>query len=155
MTMKITLCLALFKDQDAKIGYSKKEVFGLNRPQSEKALLWILESMVNIARGELRNARLRGKKLPPLYRAGVRYERENGTENWKDPITVFEDGFGDCEDLAIWRTAELRNNHKAAKPYIRYRIDPVTGMYIYHVMVMRAGGKLEDPSRKLGMGRKD
>ena len=154
MPMKITLCLALFKDKGARIE-GGKGVFGLNRPQSEKALLWILESMVTIARDELRHARLKGRKLPPLYRAGVRYLREEGTEDWKDPVTVFKDGFGDCEDLAIWRVAELRNNHKAAKPYIRYRTDPVTGMYIYHVMVMRANGQLEDPSRILGMGGKD
>lgn len=154
MTMKITLCLALFKDKGARVGQGGS-VFGLNRHQSEKALLWILESMVTIARDELRNSRLKGRKLPPLYRAGVRYLREDGTENWKDPVTVFQDGFGDCEDLAIWRVAELRNNHKAAKPYIRYRTDPKTGMYIYHVMVMRADGRLEDPSRILGMGGKD
>ena len=99
--MKITLCLALFKDKGARIE-GGKGVFGLNRPQSEKALLWILESMVTIARDELRHARLKGRKLPPLYRAGVRYLREEGTEDWKDPVTVFKDGFGDCEDLAIW-----------------------------------------------------
>ena len=154
MPMKITLCLALFKDKGARVG-SGKGIFGLNRKQSEIALLWILEAMVMVARDELKNARLKGKKLPPLYKSGVRYIREEGTEDWKDPVTVFQDGFGDCEDLAIWRVAELRNNHKAAKPFIRYRIDPATGMYIYHVMVIRSGGTLEDPSRILGMGRKD
>ena len=131
--MNIVLRLSLFKDKNAKVGLRRGLVPGLNRVQSEKALLWILESMVNIARDELRNVRIDGRKIPPLYRAGVRYVREEGTEIWKDPVETFADGFGDCEDLAIWRTAELRNNHKAAQPYIRYKVDPETGMYIYHV----------------------
>lgn len=149
--MNITLQIALFAAHPhaPKIDFVGRRILGLSRKESEKALLWLLESMVNIARMELRS-----NKLPPLYRAGVVYEREEGTEIWKDPVNVYKDGFGDCEDLAIWRTAELRNNHKRAQPYIRYRVDPATGTYIYHVMVMRAGG-LEDPSLKLGMKGRD
>lgn len=147
--MNITFKIALFKDKDAKIGL-RKEVQGLNRHQSEKALLWLLEALVQTNRAELRTSRINGSKIPPLYKSGVRYLGEEGTENWKDAITVYKDGFGDCEDLAAWRVAELRNNGKKARPYIRYKVNPETGMYIYHVMVLRHDG-LEDPSRVLGM----
>ena len=133
----------------------RRSIPGLNRVQSEKVLIRILEMMVSIGRGELRNVRIDGKKIPPLYKSGVRYARERGTEIWKDPVETFLDGYGDCEDLATWRVAELLNNHKFAAPFIRYRVDPVTGMYIYHVMVKRKDGRLEDPSRILGMTGRD
>lgn len=140
--MNITFKLALFADRAVRIGQGS----GLTRKGSEKALLWLLESLVNIDRMEIRNNR-----LPPLYRAGVRYVREpRGSENWQDASTLVRAGEGDCEDLACYRTAELRNNGKKADPYIRWRRDSATGMYIYHVLVKRPGG-LEDPSLKLGM----
>lgn len=152
--MNITFKLALFKDKDVRVGL-RKGIPGLNRHQSEKALLWLLEALVETNRYELRTTRINGSKIPLLYKSGVRYAREEGTEIWKDCVSVLGDGFGDCEDLASWRVAELRNNHKQAKPYIRYTVDPSNGMYIYHVMVMRSGGKIEDPSRILGMTGRD
>lgn len=148
--MNINLKIALFADHPTapKIDFAGKRIpMGLPRKQSERALLLLLEAMVNIARMELRMNR-----LPPLYRAGVRYVREENTEDWKDPVNVFKDKEGDCEDLSIWRVAELRNNHKKASPYIRYRVDPITDTYIYHVLTQRASGRLEDPSLILGMG---
>ena len=152
--MRITFNLALFAERPphlVKIDFAGRRIpLGLKRKDSEKALLWLLESMINIGRIELRR-----NKLPPLYKAGVVYQREEDTEEWKDPVTVWTDGYGDCEDLSIWRCAELRNNHKKCQPYIRYRVDPETGMYIYHVMVMRANGALEDPSKILGMRGRD
>lgn len=145
--MLISLKLALFKRRQgaARIG---RKVMGLNRQRSEKALLWLLEAMINIARMQLRD-----NKLPPLYKAGVVYVREKDTEIWKDPIETYLDGFGDCEDLSIWRIAELRNNGKWAEPYIRYRV--VDGVFIYHVLVKRASDKFEDPSKILGMTGRD
>lgn len=141
--MNITFKLALFRNHPASVGGN----LGLSRKGSEKALLWLLESLVNINRDELRQNR-----MPPLYAAGVRYKREKpGQENWQDCVTVYKTGEGDCEDLASWRIAELRNNGKRATPYIRWRQDPATGTFIYHVLVLRADGSLEDPSRKLGM----
>jgi len=141
--MKIQFDLSLFANSKARIGIEPK---GLTRKKSEKALLWLLEALVNINRMELRR-----NTIPPLYRAGVRYQREESTEIWQDCVNIYKNGQGDCEDLACWRIAELRNNNKKASPYIRYRVDPDSGMFIYHVLVMRASGKLEDPSFKLGM----
>ena len=153
--MYITLKIALFKDKDVRIGRVRDGIPGFNLQQSKWVLLMILEMMVEIARKELRLARVKGRKLSPLYKSGVRYAREQRTEIWKDPIETYKDGFGDCEDLSIWRTAELRNNHKRAEPYLTQRRDPKTGMYIFHVTVKRADGRIEDPSRILGMTGRD
>lgn len=145
--MNITLQLELFahkKPNRVHISDSgRKRVLGLDQRDSEKALLFALEALVNINRIILRR-----NKLPPLYKSGVRYERED-TEIWRDASIVFDEKFGDCEDLAAWRVAELRNNGKRASCYLTYR--NLDGMIIYHVRVLRANGKIEDPSLKLGM----
>ena len=89
------------------------------------------------------------RPLPPLYRAGVRYRPEpRGQERWQVPSEVKRKGFGDCEDLAAWRVAELRRKGEAAMPYVKQ-----TGARRWHAMVKRADGRLEDPSRLLGMGQ--
>ncbi len=146
--MKITFDLSLFVDAPKKalrVGEGTEK--GLRRQESEKALLWLLESLININRMELR-----ANKIPPLYNAGVKYVREPvGEENWRDVVSIYRDGFGDCEDLSCWRIAELRNNNKRCEPYIRWRVDPSNNMLIYHVMVLRTGEVLEDPSKILGM----
>ena len=143
--MEIIFDLALFsKHPETKIG---NRLTGLPRKESEKVLLFALEALVNIDRIEIRK-----KRLPPLYKAGVRYVREEDTEVWQDAITILRNREGDCEDLACYRIAELRNNGKKVQPYIRYKVGK--DGYIYHVMVLRANGTLEDPSRILGMGRK-
>jgi hypothetical protein len=129
--------------------------------RSEKGLLWLLEALCKINEGHLEQF-----PYPPLYESGIRYQRENGTEEWLDIPTIIEAGWGDCEDLACWRVAELRRQGKTVGPYIRFR--EIGGVYHFHALVMhyrpvmkREGGKLvrhfeeagtEDPSQKLGMG---
>lgn len=145
--MKITFDIELFADRRPDSVHiadnGKRYRLGLIRKDSEKSLLWMLESLVNINRIELRK-----NKLPLLYKAGVRYERES-TEIWRDAVTVYRDKWGDCEDLAAWRTAELRNQGKRASCQLTSR--KVGNMLIYHVTVLRADGSTEDPSAKLGM----
>lgn len=90
---------------------------------------------------------LRAHRLPPLYSAGVRYRREPpGQEVWQLPSQTAERGFGDCEDLSAWRVAELRLAGEAAKIVFRK-----SGRNLWHALVRRANGDLEDPSAKLGM----
>tara|TARA_R100001244_G_scaffold132394_1_gene108868 strand:- start:14065 stop:14523 length:459 start_codon:yes stop_codon:yes gene_type:complete len=148
--MNISFKLALFKDRPAKIG-RESEPPGLKRVQSEKVLLWLLQALVQANREELKTSRIDGKRIPKLYKAGVVYRRENNAEVWKDAINIYADGFGDCEDLACWRVAELQNAGKKARPYIRHHQNKETGFLLYHVLVQRANGKLEDPSAILGM----
>lgn len=86
--------------------------------------------------------------LPPLYRSGVVYQRERGTERWQTVEQVFKAGRGDCEDLCAWRVAELRR----AGEHGAVAIVDKTGPRLWHVRVMREDGTIEDPSRILGMG---
>jgi hypothetical protein len=134
-----------------------------DQPRSQRGLLWLLESLCKINQDHLRQ-----KPYPPLYEAGVRYVREEGTEEWLDIPHVISAGGGDCEDLACWRIAEIRESGGRAAPYVRYRF--LEEHFHYHVLVQhygrvvrQVGGRAveklvpthkEDPSRRLGMGRK-
>lgn len=54
---------------------------------------------------------LRERLVPPLYstRTLYRQEPQRGEEEFADAVTVHRRGWGDCDDLAAWRCAELRN----------------------------------------------
>jgi hypothetical protein len=92
-------------------------------------------------------------ETPALYRAGVRYRREpEGQERWASIPIVRRLGFGDCEDLATWRAAELVVRGERARPISSHQRTP-RGI-LYHIRVLRADGRIEDPSRILGMGAK-
>lgn len=88
-------------------------------------------------------------RTPMLHRSGVRYRREpRGRENWQSIPDMLRRGFGDCEDLAAWRIAEIRVHGGHAVPYILSKGNA------YHVKVLRNDGisrVVEDPSRELGM----
>ena len=57
-------------------------------------------------------------------------------------------GWGDCEDLAAWRAAELRKSGEDPRAHVAvYQSGPRR----YHAIVGRGDGTTEDPSRKLGM----
>lgn len=99
-------------------------------------------------------------RIPSLYRSGVRYQREDtkrcwaprngGCEDWLTIREVLAQGLGDCEDLACWRAAELRVRAGEPATAVAIRV-PRVG---WHIVVRRADGSIEDPSKKLGMGRK-
>ena len=86
------------------------------------------------------------RNLPPLYRSGVRYRREAGTEDWSTAPVVLKRGFGDCEDLAAWRAAELRKLGIPANAIVKR-----TGPRMFHAVVQWPDGRIEDPSKVLGM----
>jgi len=94
----------------------------------------------------------RHPETPPLYLSGVRYQQEPfGEEEWQDIPYTLKLGYGDCEDLAAWRVAELRvMNNEKARPEVMGRVLP-SGMALYHIRVTRADGSIEDPSKLLGM----
>ena len=117
---------------------------GFNIPATKASLSAALEGLTAVNYLLLRNG-----KTPPLYRAGVRYKREQpGKEQWQTAREVYRAGFGDCEDLAAWRAAELRLKGEAARAVV-VRVGPRQ----FHAIVKRANGQYEDPSRKLGMGK--
>jgi len=117
-----------------------------DRKRSECVLRLLLAALVETNIDYLR----RHPGTPSIYTAGVRYRREEGTEEWKAIPDVIRDRSGDCEDLASWRVAELRIKGIDARPFLRYRT--AGGFSLYHVLLQLPGGKFEDPSRKLGMG---
>jgi len=87
-----------------------------------------------------------GRPLPPIYRAGVRYDGSDPAERWQVPSETYARRRGDCEDLAAWRAAELRLAGEPARVVV-YRSRPG----VLHAVVRRADGRIEDPSRRLGM----
>jgi hypothetical protein len=114
-----------------------------------RALLHLLDFMVTVNRNFLRKY----PKTPDLYKSGVRYEYETpGVEEWQDIPTTLKKGYGDCEDLACWRVAELQQKyHVPAQPVFRVR-KMANGGYLYHILVRDLStNKIEDPSKMLGM----
>jgi len=81
--------------------------------------------------------------IPPIYQSGVKYRAETGgKEQWSNLLTLLKQGFGDCEDLASWRVAELLAIGQKAKPWVIK-----TGVGRYHAVVKRADGTIEDPTK--------
>jgi hypothetical protein len=99
---------------------------------------------------------------PLLYESGVVYKPERHREdaygrtieygeNWYTIPYVIHHGFGDCEDLASWRSAELRVRYNIpALPDVAVRKLP-DGAWRAHVRTRWPDGQIEDPSAKLGM----
>lgn len=92
-------------------------------------------------------------RCPRLYATKIRYEREtpgkrgvhgdplHADEWWTIP-EIRRAGWGDCEDLACWRVAELRHLEGVqARPSIR-EVSPGR----WHVRVQLPNGTVEDPS---------
>lgn len=114
----------------------------LDIPADPATLEALLRPMVKLARADLL-----AHKLPALYRSGVRYVRERpGREEWQLPSQVYAGRRGDCEDLAVWRSAEYQLGGTPAWPYVYW-----SGPHQLHVIV-RTPYHFEDPSRILGMG---
>lgn len=90
---------------------------------SQMRMLWLMEGLVRVNQTHLRQFeefKKRGlveNNYPSVYRSGLHYETEKGTEIWPDIPSllmgtmgkgVYPGYFGDCEDLACYRVAELR-----------------------------------------------
>lgn len=83
----------------------------------------------------------------PLYRAGVRYD-DPGVLAWYTTPILYNKGKGDCKSLTGARVAELRVTGEDPKAAAHFK--QVTRR-MWHVLVKRGDGSLEDPSAKLGM----
>lgn len=120
-----------------------------DRARSERCLYYMLEAMTLINESYLRA----NPRTPLLYQSGVRYSQECRDEQWQDIPVTLKRGYADCEDLATYRVAELRVRfgERRAKVFLKHHYSPLRDHYTYHVMVRRANGKIEDPSRRLGM----
>ena len=88
--------------------------------------------------------------MPSLYESGVRYVPEPvGMEKWLTYDQVLRAGIGDCEDLAAARSAELIRVGIMAWPEVIR-----TGRKRFHAVVRYPDGRIEDPSKILGMRTK-
>ena len=129
----------------------KLRTFGRSPALNEAILCALLEALTRI-----NVAAMREYKVPGVYHAGLVYQREplcRYCEEWRDCLSVIEHGGGDCEDLACYRAAELQLHGVRARPYVRKpRLLP-GGVLLYHIQVEWPDGRIEDPSKKLGMGK--
>lgn len=86
-------------------------------------------------------------RLPLLYQSGVRYRLEpghgGGTDYFDLPPSVLRRGWGDCDDLVIWRVGELRALGVPATVRAEWVDRRV------HVKVRWPNGAEEDPSEIL------
>jgi len=144
-------------------------------PDTPAALNEALEGLVRLNAKLLLAAFRVGRPVPPLYSLGVRYKREPGRREWWQTIADNIDAqIADCEDLASHLAAEHRIDGflKAFGSSSRVRALPSrmqtelavsgyfyparavcirTGKRTYHAVTRHPGGRIEDPSRALGM----
>jgi len=120
------------------------------REHANEVLQIMLDALYKVNCSYLR----RFPETASLYASGVRYRKEApGKEEWQDIPTVLKQGFGDCEDLACFRAAELTVREGVpAVPSLKWQRIPSKNMVLYHILVERADGSIEDPSKQLGMG---
>lgn len=108
---------------------------GENHVLSQQKLLYLIEALARANQAELK-----AKPYPLLYESGVVYKEEPpGKENWADAPTILKHGWGDCEDLAGWLVAELREVFNVpCRPFLKFR--KVGGSYRYHALVILPNG---------------
>lgn len=127
-------------------------------------------TLLKINRAANRKSGGRVPLIPSLYRSGVRYQEE--PQNWElehfDTIpVVYGRKWGDCDDLAPIRVAELvfSGEDPRANVMVKWKGLP-NGKRLYHVVVRRSNvrtadnfqffkderGFYEDPCKVLGMG---
>jgi hypothetical protein len=89
---------------------------------------------------------------PRLYESGVIYKLEPpNREDWQDVPTTLKRREGDCEDFSCHRAAELRVfDGVKAFPTFNWRVRDGSS-YLYHIQTGYPDGRVEDPSRRLGM----
>lgn len=112
------------------------------------ALARLMDALMNLCSDQIK--RYKGR-IPLLYTSGVRYQQEpRGIEDWQDCLTTLERGHGDCEDLCGYRGGELRAAGIWATPLVTWVVMP-DGHIEYHIQIVYPDGKIECPSRVLGM----
>ena len=88
---------------------------------------------------------------PHPYRAGLRYQREpRGQEHWKGISQILRDRHGDCEDLSAYLAAWYIARGQKAQIHLTWKRTRRGGR-LFHVQVRGPSGRIEDPSRVLGM----
>lgn len=120
----------------------RPEIAGLTTPE---AVIGALEGLTAANRRIILRRAKEGRPLRRLYKSGVRYRPEK-KEVWKTVDLLQRERHGDCEDLAAARAAELQLAGIPARA-VMYQ----TGPRRWHAIVKHPDGRLEDPSKRLGM----
>ncbi len=118
---------------------------------------------------------LRAGGIPKIFKSGVRWERDvcrapdvdGACERFLSPKQLIKERVGDCDDVVPWRAAEIiyevekalqargmpkgKSRRKAWRAATAYAV-PSPGIG-WHILLKRADGKTEDPSKRLGMGK--
>lgn len=119
----------------------------LEVPLREGAYLLALDALTQINLWARRRLR-----LPSVYTGGLSWvEEPPGLEVWASSPALYARGYGDCEDLAADRAAELQLNGVGARAVIRFVGRDPNGSDHWHVVVRHPDGRIEDPSLSLGM----
>jgi hypothetical protein len=108
-----------------------------------------LEAVTRANQASFRRGEIPG--IEEAIRDGVRWRPEAFTdgEHFDLAAKVARRGWGDCDDLAPWLAAEMREAGIPAKTRVRK-----SGPGRYHVVVQDGDGRIHDPSRWAGMGRR-
>ena len=91
---------------------------------------------------------MRASPLPSLYRSGIRWSLED-IRPLPLAHTLAKRGRAACGPIAAYRAAELRRAGEPARVVVRRSASGVPGRW--HAVVKRGDGRIEDPSRRLGM----
>lgn len=92
------------------------------------------------------------KLVPPLYETRVRYRQEpedSEAEEFADALTCLRRGWGDCDDLAAWRCADLIRSGVSASLAFKAHARERGERRVVHCIVRLPDGSLEDPSRRM------
>lgn len=101
----------------------------------------------------LNQSMLRSGEIPTFEKGrkyGVRWRPEPpGGEYFDHAKLVMGRKWGDCDDLAPWHAASLRNSGEDPKARA---IVVKSGPKRWHAVVKRGNGEIDDPSKRAGMG---
>lgn len=113
-----------------------------------------LEALVRQNLWQLGRLREAGRNVAPLYQSQVSYRRDPPGREWfRSLARVYRTGWGDCDDLASIRAAELRAAGVDAHARVFDTPNPNT---LHAVVTDRGGNILEDPCAVLAaLGRYD
>ena len=87
---------------------------------------------------------MKRREVPPLYKSGVFYCRDRA--KWRNALAVIAAGCADCKSLSAYRAAEIIHRGGKARVVVQR-----TGRNTLHARVLH-NGRIEDPSKRLGMG---
>ncbi len=127
----------------------------LPKQLGEHGLMTVVKALVEAA-SEQNRIIMQGKRMPELYRSGIRFRNEPWAgrfETIASAPVVLKRGWGDCAHLSAYRIGELQAQGVDATCKVYWRPHQREGrvLNLFHVEVRMPDGSVEDPSRLLGM----